>query len=91
METPDDASRSGADRMAVDSHGFVYIATRLGIQICDKEGRVVAILNGPEPQTGDFEGAVSGLAFGGPDMQYLYALVGHQVYRRHLVRMPIQP
>jgi hypothetical protein len=30
-------------------------------------------------------GPISGVAFGGPDHQYLYVVVGNEVFRRHLV------
>jgi sugar lactone lactonase YvrE len=90
METPDDSSDSAASGIAIDSRGLLYVATRLGIQTCDLEGRVVAIINGPE-QAGSKPDPISGVAFGGRDHQYLYAAIGNQVYRRHLVRMPPQP
>jgi len=85
METLDESSDSGAAGMAVDSKGLLYVATLLGIQICDAQGRVVAILNRPE-QADPSLGPVSGVAFGGPDHQYLYVVVGNEVFRRHLVR-----
>ena len=50
-----------------------------------QQGRVVAILNRPE-QADPSLGPISGVAFGGPDHQYLYAVVGNEVFRRHLVR-----
>ena len=50
-EIPDEVEsgvlRSGADGMAVDTDGFIYVATNLGIQICDPIGRTVGILNKP--------------------------------------------
>jgi enterochelin esterase-like enzyme len=87
LETPDESSASGAAGMAVDSKGLLYVATLLGIQICDAQGRVVGILNRPE-QADPSSGPVSGVAFGGPDHQYLYAIIGNQIFRRHLVRKP---
>jgi enterochelin esterase-like enzyme/sugar lactone lactonase YvrE len=90
METPDDSSDSGASGMAVDSRSLLYVATRLGIQICDQQGRVVAILNRPE-QAEPFIGPASGVAFGGLDHQYIYVVVGNEVFRRHLMRKPTQP
>jgi sugar lactone lactonase YvrE len=90
METLDESSESGASGMAVDSKGLLYVATLLGIQICDQQGRVVAILNPPE-QAGPELGPISSVAFGGPDHQYLYAVTGNKVFRRHLVRKPVQP
>lgn len=85
LETPDEASASGAAGMATDAKGLLYVATLLGIQICDQQGRVVAILNRPE-QADPSLGQVSAVALGGPDHQYLYAVVGNQVFRRHLVQ-----
>ncbi|MEO7145252.1 MAG: SMP-30/gluconolactonase/LRE family protein, partial [Bryobacteraceae bacterium] len=48
LETRDDSSVSGADGMTLDSVGYLYVATRLGIQICDQPGRVVGIINLPQ-------------------------------------------
>ena len=90
LETPDGSSESGASGMAVDSNGLLYVATLLGIQVCDSEGRVVAIINRPE-QAGPELGPISGVAFGGPDHQYLYIAVGNNIFRRHLVQNPPQP
>jgi enterochelin esterase-like enzyme/DNA-binding beta-propeller fold protein YncE len=84
METPDESSESHASGMAVDGQGFLYVATELGVQVCDAEGRVVAILNRPE-QAEPSLGPVSGVTFGGPDHQYLYAVAGNKVFRRRLV------
>jgi enterochelin esterase-like enzyme len=85
METPDESSESGASGMAVDSQGLLYVATLMGIQVCDQQGRVVAILDGPL-DVAQWGGGVSGLTFGGPDHQFLYVVVGDDVFRRHLVR-----
>ena len=85
METSDEASASGASGMAVDSQGLLFVATLLGIQVCDEQGRVAAILNRPE-QADPSLGPISGVAFGGTDHQYLYAVIGNHVFRRHLVR-----
>ena len=85
METPDESSASGAAGIAADSQGLVFVATSLGIQVCDEQGRVTAILNPPE-QIDPSLGPLSELAFGGRDHEYLYAVVGNKVYRRHLVR-----
>jgi sugar lactone lactonase YvrE len=85
METLDESLKSGAAGMAVDSQGLLHVATVLGIQVCDQQGRVVAILNRPE-QADPSMGPASGVALGGRDHQYLYAVVGNQVFRRHLVR-----
>jgi gluconolactonase len=80
--------RSGADGMTLDQEGYLYVATKLGIQICDQPGRVVGIIS--YPQSGD----ASNLVFGGPDLQTLYLMDGDKVFRRKLRRkgfFPWQP
>jgi sugar lactone lactonase YvrE len=87
METPDESSESAASGVTTDHHGLLYVATRLGMQVCDQQGRVVAILNPPGyPETA--QPGVSGIAFGGADQHYLYAAVGNKVFRRHVVKRP---
>lgn len=85
LETPDESSQSGADGMTLDIEGFLYVATRLGVQVCDQPGRVNAILNKPQPAS------FTNLVFGGPDMQWLYVTNGDKVYRRHLQRKGVVP
>jgi len=80
LETPDDSSQSGADGMTYDTEGFLYVATKLGIQVCDQPGRVNAIIGKPQ------ETSLSNLVFGGGDMQWLYVTSRDKVYRRHLRR-----
>ena len=84
LELPDDVSqgplRSGADGMALDTEGFLYVATKLGIQVCDQPGRVVGIIS--SPQAAD----PSNVVFGGADLQTLYVTDRDKVYRRHLRR-----
>lgn len=80
METPDDSSQSGADGMTFDTEGFLYVATKLGVQVCDQPGRVNTIINKPQ------EKSLSNLVFGGPDMQWLYVTNRDKVYRRHVQR-----
>lgn len=80
LEIPDEVEsgvlRSGAAGMTVDSDGYVYVATNLGIQICDPIGRTVGILN--KPQGGD----PGNLVFGGRDLNMLYVTSGDKVFRR---------
>ena len=80
METPDDSSQSGADGMTFDTEGFLYVATKLGVQVCDQPGRVNTIINKPQ------EKGLSNLVFGGTDMQWLYVMNRDKVYRRHMLR-----
>ncbi len=76
---------SGADGMAVDSEGYLYIATKIGIQICDPIGRTVAILN--KPQSAD----PSNVAFGGPGLDTLYVTSRDKVFRRPIRRKGAVP
>ena len=85
LETPDESSASSADGMAVDTEGYLYVATRIGIQVCDQPGRVMAIINKPQP------GPISNVVFAGPDMQTLYVTAGDKVFRRHVRRKGTLP
>jgi sugar lactone lactonase YvrE len=85
LETGDESSFSGADGMAVDSEGYLYVATRLGLQICDQPGRVTAILNKAQPS------ALSNVAFGGPNLDTLYVTAGDKVFRRPVRRKGVFP
>jgi gluconolactonase len=77
LHVPDTADDSGADGMRTDRDGRLYVATRMGIQVCDQAGRVNCIL--PTPN-----GKVSNLCFGGEDGKTLFATCGDKVYRRAL-------
>lgn len=85
LETPDDSSVSYADGMTVDSEGFVYVATRVGLQICDPPGRVNAIAESPLGQR------LSNVVFGGPELDTLYVTAGDKVYRRRILRKGFWP
>ncbi len=75
MHVPDTADDSGADGMTVDRDGRLYVATRMGVQVCDQAGRVNCII--PTPN-----GRVSNLCFGGADNDTLFATCGDRVYKR---------
>jgi len=77
LHVPDNADRSGADGMRVDRDGRLYVATAMGVQICDQAGRVNAILRTPN-------GRVSNLSFGGENFDTLYVTSGDKVYKRKL-------
>ncbi len=65
LHVPDTADDSGADGLRTDTDGRVYVATRMGIQVCDQAGRVNAII--PTPN-----GKASNLCFGGEDFRTLF-------------------
>jgi sugar lactone lactonase YvrE len=79
LHMTDIPNNSGAEDLAVDTHGNLYVATRLGIQICDQNGRVRAILPLPTPS-----GSVRSLCFGGKDFDVLYVTDGSHVFSRRL-------
>jgi gluconolactonase len=77
LHVPDTADDSGADGMRVDREGRLYVATRLGLQVCDQAGRVNCII--PTPN-----GKVSNLTFGGENFDTIYATCGDRVYSRRV-------
>jgi len=77
LHVPDTADDSGADGMRTDKDGRLYVATRMGIQICDQAGRVNCIV--PTPN-----GKVANLTFGGENFDTLYAACGDKIYSRKL-------
>ena len=78
FHVPDTASDSGAQAWVMDREGRLYAATRMGVQVFDRNGRVRAIL----PLPG---GEVTGLSFGGTNFDTLYvSCADHKLYRRKL-------
>lgn len=76
LHTPDATSDSGADGMATDTEGRLYVTTAMGVQVLDQPGRVNIIL--PRPHTA----WLANLAFGGPDRDMLYIFIGDKVFKR---------
>lgn len=76
LETADDAADIDAGGMDFDSDGRLYVATSLGIQICDRLGRVVNILNLPGKD------GLTNVFFAGRDRDWLYAMDSEHIYRR---------
>jgi sugar lactone lactonase YvrE len=62
--------------MVFDTDGYLYVATNIGVQVCDQPGRVTAIINPPGSQ------GLSNVFFAGPGFQWLYVTDGDKVYRR---------
>ena len=61
--------------MRTDRDGRLWVATRLGLQICDQPGRVNCIILTPN-------GRVSNLTFGGPNFDTVFACCGDKIYSR---------
>jgi gluconolactonase len=75
IHAPDTADDTQADGLKTDRDGRLYVATRMGIQVCDQAGRVNAII--PTPN-----GRISNLCFGGENFDIIYATCGDKVYKR---------
>jgi sugar lactone lactonase YvrE len=67
---------SGADGLAVDLTGRLYVASRVGLQFCDQAGRVNGIISPPQA------GWMAQASFGGPTLDTLYAISGPRLFRR---------
>lgn len=77
LHVPDTSDQSNADGIRVDRDGRLYVATAMGIQVCDQAGRVQCIIPTPNHK-------LSNLAFGGPQFDTLFATCGDKVYKRKL-------
>jgi gluconolactonase len=84
MHVPDTADESGADGIRVDRDGRLYVATKMGIQVCDQAGRVNCII--PTPN-----GRVANLCFGGETFDTLIATCGDKVFKRKMKVRGIDP
>jgi len=72
---PDTGDQANSDGMHVDVDGRLYVATSMGIQVCDQAGRVQCIIPTPNKR-------VSNLAFGGEKFDTIYVTAGDKVYSR---------
>jgi gluconolactonase len=90
LHTSDSQDESHASSMCCDKAGWLYVATDLGVQICDQAGRVNAIL----PLAG---GRVTAVTFGGEKFDTLYATCAGtttspgMTYRRRLNAVGANP
>ena len=79
IHLPYRTEKSSLDGMTVDREGWLYVTSKLGVQICDQAGRVNFII--PPPPGARHP---ANLCFGGADMDLLYATCGDKVFRRKL-------
>ncbi len=92
LDMDEDNPTRGANGVTVDSIGQAYCATALGIQLCEQNDRCGAILAKPAGR-----GPLGGIAFGGKDLDILYAIEGNKLFRRPVktrgvsVTTPIKP
>jgi len=76
LHIPDGRTDSGADGMTLDTQGRLYVATHLGLQICDQAGRVTGII--PKPQ----DKWLANVVFGGANFDELFVTCADKVYQR---------
>jgi gluconolactonase len=62
----DNGPSSGADGLAVDAQGRLYVATSAGVEIFDRRGKGLGVIELPK--------APQNLAFAGPDRRTLYVV-----------------
>ena len=60
--------------LCVDTEGRLYVATPIGIQVCDQLGRVNFIIPTPKP--------AYDVCFGGKDLSELFIACGDTIYKR---------
>ena len=77
FHVPDWADDSGAGGMCMDRDGHPYVATHMGVQVFDRNGRSRAIL--PLPA-----GEPTSVVFGGPRFDTLFVTSGGKLYQRHM-------
>lgn len=85
LHLPDTLNVSGADGMAVDTDGRIYVTTHVGLQVLDQLGRVHCILNKPQ------DAWLSNVTFGGKNFDVLYVTCRDKVFRRKVKATGIQP
>jgi gluconolactonase len=76
LHLADTAVQSGADGMTVDSQGYLYVTSQVGLQVCDQAGRVNGIISKPQ------RAWLSNAVFGGPGLDELYVTCNDKVYKR---------
>jgi sugar lactone lactonase YvrE/enterochelin esterase-like enzyme len=85
LEEPADGRDPAADGVTVDADGFLYVATRIGLQVFDQPGRLTAIIDKPHG------GPLANATFGGPNLDTLYVAAGAKVFRRVIRRKGVWP
>lgn len=75
LEVPDIANDSGVEQICMDSGGWAYAATRMGVEVFDRNGRTTGILPLGQQQ-------LAGICFAGKHFQTMYVSTGKNIYRR---------
>ena len=79
LHVPDTEENAWPDGLKCDTAGRIFVATRMGIQVLDQQGRVNAIIPAPPSNS-----QTSNVYFGGPASDVLYLTAGDKVFRRKL-------
>ncbi len=85
LHVPANELESGADGMAIDPNGRLYIATLMGIQVCDQEGHVMGIITLPR------DIRATQLAFGGKMHDALFVVSSKGTLLRRKVKTEPRP
>ena len=85
LEMPEEGLFSGVAGLTMDSIGYLWATSAMGIQICEQPGRCSNILNKPEFSATP----ISDIAFGGPDRAWLYVTQGGKLFRRLTKRVGV--
>jgi sugar lactone lactonase YvrE len=82
LEMPEEGLFSGVAGLTVDTLGYMWATSAMGIQVCEQPGRCTNILNKPEFSATP----ITDIAFGGPGHAWLYVTQGGKLYRRETRR-----
>ncbi len=85
LHLPYRTDKASLDGMTVDREGWLYVSSKLGIQICDQAGRVNFIIPMPAGVRHP-----SNLCFGGAEFNFLFATCGDKVYKRKLSKRGVR-
>lgn len=80
---PEGKRGGGGDGCAVDTSGNLYIATGLGVQVFDPEGKALGVIRFPKPP--------ANCKFGGPDFKTLYVTARTSVYAAPMAVAGVRP
>src|SRR6266545_2802232 len=76
------AEDNGADGLAIDGNGRVYVATNLGVEVFSPRGQHLGVIPiGVWGGEQNIEGKPANLTFAGPDKKTLYTVGSGAVYR----------
>ncbi len=87
VEMPEQGLFSGVAGLAMDTLGYMWATSAMGIQICEQPGRCTNILNKPEFT----DAPIGGIEFGGPGRAWLYVTQGTRLFRRETRRQGAAP